>query len=112
GKPWPRVRRRFALAARDGSSWDGSKETPIIPYGLWRLKEAKSARQLILVEGETDALTLWHHGFPALGLPGARMAHLLEEEHLYGIDTLYVVREPDQGGRHFVQGVEQRLRTL
>ncbi len=112
GAPAPRVRRRYAITAKDGSAWEGPRDAAVIPYGLWRLDEARKARHLILVEGETDALTLWHHGFPALGLPGSRMAHLLDRKHLNGIESLYIVREPDEGGRHFVEGIHMRLRSI
>ncbi len=37
-------------------------------YGLERLG---SPDHVVLVEGESDCHTLWHHGIPALGLPGA-----------------------------------------
>jgi putative DNA primase/helicase len=40
GSQAPRVRRRTALRAKDGSSWIGSGE--IIPYGLWKLDEWRS----------------------------------------------------------------------
>ena len=52
-----------------------------------------------LVEGELDCHTLWHHGIPALGVPGA--ANWREErdaQHLEGIETIYVVVEADRGG--------------
>ena len=41
------------------------------PYGLWRLEEAKKAGYIVIVEGESDAQTLWYHKIPALGIPGA-----------------------------------------
>ena len=41
-------------------------------YGLWRLKEFKAqGAEIVLVEGESDTHTLWYHGDPALGIPGA-----------------------------------------
>lgn len=39
-------------------------------YGLRRLKEAIRVGYVVLVEGESDCHTLWHHGIPALGVPG------------------------------------------
>jgi hypothetical protein len=65
-------------------------------YGLWRLGQPD---HVVLVEGESDCHTLWLHDIPALGLPGAsnwkdsRDAHYLD-----GIETVYAVIEPDQGG--------------
>lgn len=68
-------------------------------YGLNRLPEATEAGYVILVEGESDSQTLWHSGYPAIGLPGAngwneeRDAVLLD-----AIPTVYVLIEPDRGG--------------
>ena len=45
------------------------------------------------------ATRLWFHGVPALGVPGA--ANWREDRdagHLDGVDTVYVVVEPDRGG--------------
>ena len=45
------------------------------------------------------ATRLWVHGVPALGVPGA--ANWREDRdagHLDGVDTVYVVVEPDRGG--------------
>jgi hypothetical protein len=68
-------------------------------YGLNRLADARKAGMVVLVEGESDCHTLWFHGIPALGIPGA--ANWREERdapHLEGIDTIYVMIEPDRGG--------------
>ena len=81
----------------------------IVPYGLWRLEEARKAGFLVLVEGESDSWTLWFHHLSCLGLPGADMAGKLEAAHLAGIGRVYVVREPEDGGTTFVNGVTKRL---
>jgi hypothetical protein len=90
------VRFRIALEG-DRFRWkSGSK--PCL-YGLDRLPQAQKASQVVLVEGESDCHTLWFHGIPALGIPGAtnwreeRYAKYLDE-----IETIYVVVEPDNGG--------------
>lgn len=65
-------------------------------YGLWRLQEPT---EVVLVEGESDCHTLWHHGIAALGVPGA--ANWKEDRdapNLVGISKIYVVIEPDSGG--------------
>jgi hypothetical protein len=68
-------------------------------YGLSRLADARKAGRVILVEGESDAQTLWLYGVPAIGIPGAnnwkedRDAH-----HLDGIAQIFAVIEPDRGG--------------
>ena len=70
-----------------------------VPYGQWKLAEARERGYLILVEGASDCHTLWLQREPALGIPGAsawddaRDAPLLD-----GIPTIYVIIEPDTGG--------------
>jgi hypothetical protein len=103
-----RYRIRTALVAKEGSRWSKGEGT-IVPYGLGRLEETRKAGYLVLVEGESDCWTLWYHGFPALGLPGAEMARILEESMLTGIDRLYIMQEPDAGGMAFVTQIERKL---
>lgn len=108
GTPAPRYRIRTALTAKEGSWWNKAAGD-ITPYGLERLEEARQAGFLVLVEGESDCWTLWYQRFPALGLPGAEMASKLKVEYLTGIERLYVVREPDAAGTHFVEEIAHLL---
>ncbi|GAC1369312.1 MAG: hypothetical protein NVSMB44_36120 [Ktedonobacteraceae bacterium] len=105
----PRTRIRTALKARQGSRWS-TGEGKIVPYGLERLDEARKSGELVLVEGESDCWTLWYQGFPALGLPGAKMAGILEESALAGISQVYIVQEPDAAGTTFVRAIADRLK--
>jgi hypothetical protein len=104
------VKRRTAQKANEGSFWPTGR--PLAAYGSWRIEAARKRGHVYLVEGETDAWTLWHHGLPVLGLPGAGAAKALVSEHLVGLTTIYIVREPDQGGETFVSGVARRLVEL
>ncbi len=70
----------------------------LILYGLWRLEEARERGYVVAVEGESDTHTLWHHGFPAVGIPGASSWRSEWAEDLDGIKKVYVPVEPDQGG--------------
>ena len=91
------VQFRLALGGGNRFRWkSGSK--PCL-YGLSRLQDARATGTITLVEGASDCHTLWAHDIPALGIPGA--ASWREERdapHLEGIDTIYVVVEPDKGG--------------
>jgi hypothetical protein len=90
------VRFRIALDV-DRFRWKSGAKPCL--YGLNRLPEMKKTGQIVLVEGESDCHTLWHHGIAALGIPGA--ANWREDRdarHLDGIETIYVVVEPDRGG--------------
>ena len=68
-------------------------------YGLWRLDEARQAGRIVLVEGASDAQTLWFHDIPALGLPSASATLGAYEALLAGLDRIEVVIEPDRGGQ-------------
>src|SRR5262245_60718777 len=104
------VKRRTALKATEGSYWP--KGQPLAAYGSWRIDQANRDGFLILVEGESDCWTLWHHGWPALGIPGANAVKTLEKEHVEGVPAVYVHCEPDNGGATFVEGIRARLTAL
>jgi hypothetical protein len=104
------VKRRTALKAKDESGWPKGK--PLAAYGLWRLDRAYKAAFVALVEGESDCWALWHHGIPALGIPCASGAKVLEAEHLSCVEKVYINREPDKGRETFVAGVRDRLAYL
>jgi hypothetical protein len=90
------LRFRVALAG-DRFRWkSGSK--PCL-YGLSRIGDAQGAGYTVLVEGESDVHTFWHHGIPAVGLPGAASWRESRDANRFdGIDTIYIVIEPDRGG--------------
>lgn len=110
GTPAPRYRLRTALTASEGSRWNKG-EGEIVPYGLERLEEERKKGTLILVEGESDAWTLWFHHFPALGIPGAEMSGVLKPEHTGGFERLYLIQEPDAAGASFVRHLVSLLST-
>jgi hypothetical protein len=95
----PAVRIRFALDKPEGGGdrflWrKGSK--PLL-YGLDRV--VGSEGEIVLVEGESDAQTLWLHDIAALGIPGAgNWREERDAARLDGIERIYVVLEPDRGG--------------
>jgi hypothetical protein len=67
-------------------------------YGLWRLEKIRKVGWVVLVEGESDTQTLWYHGIPALGIPGADTWKKQWAGYLDGVERVYVVVEPDKGG--------------
>ena len=75
-------------------------------YGLHRLHHAAELGYAVLVEGESDTQTLWLHGYPALGIPGANSwREDRDADHLAEIPTIYVVVEPDTGGEAVLRWV-------
>ena len=91
------VRYRMALAGADRFRWCKGA-TPTL-YGLDRLRRTRTVGVAILVEGESDCHTGWYHEFPVLGIPGASQWKDAWARHLDGLDPVYVVEEPDQGGQ-------------
>lgn len=115
GERAPRHHVRLSLDKQGGKPrfvWEPKGGPNPIPYGLNCLEDARRAGYLVLVEGESDCWTLWYHRFPALGLPGSSMWKGIAPEHLAGIDRVYIWREPDSGGQHFVEGIARRLAEI
>lgn len=104
------VKRRTALVARDGSYWP--KGAPLMAYGLERLATYNGEEPLHFGEGESDVWTLWLHGRPALGLPGAQSpARCLRAAHLPPSEAGAVIWCDRDGGAgaQFAAQVHARL---
>jgi hypothetical protein len=105
------VKERRSLKAGKGSYWPSGK--PLMAFGEHRLEDATRADYLVLVEGETDSLTLWFHGEPALGIPGAEtVAKTLHLGYVANRHTIFAVEETDASGKDFVQNAADRLAAL
>jgi len=75
------------------------KGSRVCLYGLSRIEQMHALDQrLVIVEGESDALTLWKHDFNSLGLPGANGWREQWADDFPETAQLYVVIEPDAGG--------------
>jgi hypothetical protein len=90
------VRFRVSLDGPEKFRWRSGNQP--LPYGLRLLSEARAAGFVVLVEGESDCHTLWFYEIPALGIPGASNWRDGWATYLDGIETIYAVIEPDQGG--------------
>jgi len=97
------VRFRTSLDGADRFRW--KRGSQLHPYGLWRLEQAPAMAYVVLVEGESDAQTLWLHDEPALGLPGAASWQEEWADCLSRIPLVYVVIEPDDGGESLLRKV-------
>lgn len=105
------ARSRYRVKSKE-FYWDTPKELEKIPYGLWRLSQIKTSGYVVILEGESDTLTCIHHGYSALGIPGATMTHLLKSEYLEGVRTIYLSNEKDNGGQSFLRDVISKLREF
>jgi hypothetical protein len=90
------VRFRVSLDGAEKFRWR-SGDKPLL-YGLRLLEEARKAGFVVLVEGESDCHSLWFYEVPALGIPGANNWREGWAAYLDGIEKIYAVIEPDQGG--------------
>lgn len=82
--------------------------TKQIAYGLQFLRRWRQngSTRLFLVEGETDAATLWSQRIPALGIPGSGAVNgTLRPIYLKGFQEVVAVQENDDAGSQFVQRV-------
>jgi hypothetical protein len=93
-----RYRRRLERGPDEDGRFAWRAGTKVLLYGLWRLEQARRAGMLVLVEGESDCHTLWHHDIPALGIPGAATWKNEWSPYLDGIPKLFLTVEPDRGG--------------
>jgi hypothetical protein len=107
GKPFLRYRASLFGDAKVRSR----KGTQAKVYGLF-LRGAWKDDSLVLVEGESDCWTLWHHDIPAYGLPGASNVKPLQAEDLAGFKRIFICQESDQAGSQFVRNVARRLKQL
>jgi len=62
------IRYRLALDGDMRFAW--RKDDHVLLYGLPRLRAAVALGWVLIVEGESDCWTAWHHGLPAVGIPG------------------------------------------
>jgi DNA-binding transcriptional ArsR family regulator len=95
------VRYRLALEGDNRFKW--RKGDTAILYGLWRLGEWAGSDTLYLCEGETDTLTLWHAGLPALGIPGATAWREAWWREVEAFSRIVAIPDADQAGSQLVE---------
>jgi len=103
---------RTRLKAGKGSYWargEIEEQRDILPWGLWKLPEARSEGFLVITEGHTDTLTLWYHSFPALAIPGGTMTDKLRGQSLREITELLICDDGDKTGELFVESLLKKL---
>lgn len=78
------------------------------PYGLWKLKDYKND-YIVLVEGESDAQTLWNYGIQAIGIPGATNFKKEYASLFKKFGKIYIHSEEDTGAEKFVESITSIL---
>ncbi|HWX29902.1 MAG TPA: primase-helicase family protein [Steroidobacteraceae bacterium] len=94
----PSIKFRVSLSGEKKTRWRKGDHACL--YGEWYRDLFREAGFVVVVEGESDAQTLWVHNFPAYGLPGAAAWDEARDAPLCdGIGAIYVIVEPDRGGQ-------------
>ncbi len=109
-----RARIRKTAASSHPTYWQQSDARPMRALGYQiagRFADADD-KTLLIVEGESDTLTLWFHRRPSLGIPGCTMVHVLTREDVVWASRVLVFREPGEAGKKFVETVAKRLREV
>ncbi|MDP9364134.1 MAG: hypothetical protein M3Q10_07905 [Chloroflexota bacterium] len=97
-----RVRLEKTDAGDDRFKWKSGAKPCL--YGRDRLALARERGYVVVVEGESDCHTGWHHGEPVVGVPGANTwRDDRDAPELDGIPIVYLVVEPDRGGETLKQ---------
>ena len=84
----------------------------VFGYQLVERFACSKNKGLLIVEGESDALTAWYNRRPALGIPGATMAKVIRGEDVGFAELCLIVREPGDAGKKFVELVAKRLHEV
>ena len=95
-------RQRYNPQSAMRFSWNRGSKTNL--YGLWKMPQFRKDGYVVLVEGESDAQTLWLYNIPALGVPGASTFRADWAEAFSGM-RVYIHQEPDLGGETFLKKV-------
>ena len=101
------TRKRMPKGSKKRFVWNKGDKSTL--YGRWRMQEIRDAGYVILVEGESDAQTLWMLGLPALGFPGASNFNEASARLILDIPEIYLHIEPDLGGRTAKKSVSRGL---
>jgi hypothetical protein len=80
--------------------WDKNK-AGVCLYGLDLLPAAGCP--VFPVEGESDCHTFWHHGYDAVGAPGAGTYNPARDDAYLEGYPLVIILEPGKGGEAFLQ---------
>jgi len=103
------IRYRLWMKAPEGSLvFEQEPGKPVYPFGVnqipgW-LNSIKN-KEIVLVEGESDALTLWSRGYPAIGIPGADLFKVEWADLVTGFESVFVWQEHGAAAHQFVRRI-------
>lgn len=101
---------RVVVSGKDKYRYEKGSKSAL--FGQQWLELARGYGKLVVVEGETDSMTLWRHEIPAVGVPGCKAVKVIEPWHLEGIRRVFVVSEHGEAGEKFPGAVAEHLRSI
>lgn len=116
---FPFLRDGELLMAKERKAIDGAKPKPTeadcekTAFG-WQAIPA-TAREIVITEGEIDAMSAWQMSFPALSVPfgggGGNKQDWVENDfdHLARFDVVYLALDNDAPGREAVHELSKRI---
>jgi len=87
------------------------KKGDAMPLFGWQAIPA-DARQVVIVEGEIDAIASWQMGYPALSVPNGAQSHKwieVDYGRLERFDTIYLWMDADEQGQASIDKIVDRL---
>ncbi len=101
------VRYRVALTEEEGDRFRYRKGDRPFLFGLERLQawRAQGRGALVITEGETDTLALWHAGIASVAVPGANAWKGDWWIEVRPFVRYIVCQDPDEGGIGFVRAI-------
>ncbi|TJY59421.1 toprim domain-containing protein [Sinimarinibacterium sp. CAU 1509] len=116
---FPFLRDGELLMAKEREAVDGAKPKPTesdcekTAFGWQAIPE--TAREIVITEGEIDAMSSWQMGFPALSVPfgggGGNKQDWVENDfdHLARFDVIYLAMDNDGPGREAAHELSKRI---
>lgn len=86
---------------------DKEKEKPL--YLLYYVLN-KNIKEVLVTEGQIDALTAWGYGFPAVASMGSLSDHQIDLLNNSGLRIIYTMFDNDDAGKKFTNTLNKRLR--
>ncbi len=105
---------RSQIRTSDGGWFWDNDGNGIVPYGSHYIQrwKAKGVTALSIGEGVTDALTMWFHKIPHLGLPGNKAGNHICLEHVDWVPTLFLTFDNDEAGDDGADNTIKLLREI
>jgi|UPI0003B3DED3 putative DNA primase/helicase len=107
--PAPRHKIRVKLKGDNRFKWDGRKEDgKIVPYIV---DPDIAGKTVFLVEGESDVVSAYLLGYPAVGISGVDGVKSLTKEYIEGASRVYIVKESDTASDKFIRGLRDHMKN-